>query len=503
MQVSCDSNRGPSATDSEGWSGYTAGGAPAPPSQASAGCTPHAVIANTSTVPSGAAAVLQYSPPAGSQIVGGSVTLQASGNNAQGGPGYGGATYLQQGSLDMGRPYYTCGSATCGPWVQPLADQAGPLYVAAGCWGTCGPYGEFQSVTVDGLHALLRSDSSPTGSGFGGSVLAATAHGTADLNFTAGDPSGPGVYQVSVSIDGKTMYQATPNTNAGRCAPTGTDATSGAWMFDFQQPCLRSEAVDVPVDTTGFSDGQHDLAVVVIDAAQNRSTVLHQTITTANRTTVASAGGESLAPPSQPTATPVGYVLQLDARSQKATAGVLRSRFSRSAFTLAGVVMTTSGTPAPGVPVTVRSSPTGGGAAVTVAQTISDGAGRFSVAIPRGDSRSLQLAAGAGVISWKQVVTPSIALRIRSLSRARLLFSGRVGIDWGPGPRPVVEIEDRTPLGWQPVTFAALSRHGTFRKLYPSSPITIGYRYAFRAVVAASTNWDGGVSVTRVARVRG
>ena len=41
---------------------------------------------------------------------------------------------------------------------------------------------------------LLSSDAQPTGADFRGSLLDTTAHGTANLAFTAGDP-GPGVYQ--------------------------------------------------------------------------------------------------------------------------------------------------------------------------------------------------------------------------------------------------------------------------------------------------------------------
>ncbi len=53
-------------------------------------------------------------------------------------------------------------------------------------------------------------------------------------------------------------------------------------MFDFQQPCLTSEVVDVPVPTAGFQDGSHELAVTVVDAAGSASTVLDQTIHTFN-----------------------------------------------------------------------------------------------------------------------------------------------------------------------------------------------------------------------------
>jgi hypothetical protein len=228
--------------------------------------------------------------------------------------------------------------------------------------------------------------------------------------------------------------------------------------------------------------------------------VLDRAITTANRITVAGAGGQTIAPPAQTAAG--SYVLQLDPRSQRLTSRVLHSRFTRSAVRLSGAVLNAFGAPAANVPVTVQATPSAGGAAVTVAQTTSDGTGRFQITIPRGDSRKLELAAGSGTVTWQQIVAPSISLRVRALHGARLLFTGRVGIDWGTGPRPTVEIEDRTPVGWQPVAFVTVNRHGAFRKLYPSSPVTIGYRYRFRAAVAAAAGWSAGASAIKPARIK-
>ena len=62
-------------------------------------------------------------------------------------------------------------------------------------------------------------------------------------------------------------------------------------MFDYQQPCLTSEGVDVPVPTAGLSDGSHELAVTVTDAAGNSSTVLDQNITTSNPQTTPNPSG--------------------------------------------------------------------------------------------------------------------------------------------------------------------------------------------------------------------
>ena len=65
-------------------------------------------------------------------------------------------------------------------------------------------------------------------------------HGTANLALTASDPSGPGIFNVTVKIDGSPIYSGTPSTNGGKCVSVGTDPFSGAMIFDYQQPCPRA-----------------------------------------------------------------------------------------------------------------------------------------------------------------------------------------------------------------------------------------------------------------------
>jgi hypothetical protein len=66
-------------------------------------------------------------------------------------------------------------------------------------------------------------------------------------------------------------------------------------MFDHQQPCPATEAVSIPVPTSGVADGSHEMAVSLTDAAGNTSPVLDQTITTSNpQTTPAPSGRRAL-----------------------------------------------------------------------------------------------------------------------------------------------------------------------------------------------------------------
>jgi len=127
----------------------------------------------------------------------------------------------------------------------------------------------------------LQNDSTPTGTGFSGGLLAPDASRTQDLLFTASDPSGPGVYSVSATIDGATVYNQTPDSNSGQCQSIGTDP-SGAREFLSEQPCKQTESVDIPVNTATLAAGQHQLRITVTDAAGNSALVYSTSISTDN-----------------------------------------------------------------------------------------------------------------------------------------------------------------------------------------------------------------------------
>jgi hypothetical protein len=161
--------------------------------------------------------------------------------------------------------------------------------------GECPPTdGTNAEVSIHSAEIELRNEALPAGSGFSGPLLNRRANGVADLLFTASDPnpptatdpapgSGPGVYWVTVALDGTTVYAGTPDTNGGACVSVAGGQSEGL-MFDSEQPCRTVESVDVPVDTRKVNDGRHDLKVVVTDAAGNAATVLDRTVSTSNPT---------------------------------------------------------------------------------------------------------------------------------------------------------------------------------------------------------------------------
>lgn len=307
MQASCVNPDG-SAAPSEGWT--QSASTPADPGAiASTQCSPGRPMVTELSALAGAppntAEYLTYQPPAGSTLFGGSmdVTMSAGGYGNDSGGSAAAYARLYEPTLDT--EFFQCVAffQTCGPSpnftgvVSLPNDAQGTLTAGAGCVSTTGTSCDANAsneawalVQVAWARLLLSSSVSPMGSGFGGSALQPGVRGTAHVVFNAAETAGPGIYSDSVTIDGRTVSTGTPNTNGGKCIPVGTDP-SGALIFDYEQPCLTSEAVDAPVPTAGLPDGRHDLSVTVTDAAGNSSTVFDQTIATSNPQTTPNPSG--------------------------------------------------------------------------------------------------------------------------------------------------------------------------------------------------------------------
>ena len=312
VQVSCV-NPGGSAAPAEGWTHSSAG--PTDPwgltnTQCSPGTPMFAELADLSAAPPSSVEYLSYQPPDGSTLFGGAVDVNLSadgyGNDATGHPAA--AAFAQLYEPSTSTAFFQCVAffQTCGPSpdfsgvVNLPSDAQGQLIAGAGCASGAGTScnqnaknNAWALVQIVWAHLLLTSSESPTGSGFSGSALQGSVRGAAHVVFDASEPTGPGIYDVSVAIDGQTVSAGTPSLNGGKCVPVGTDPT-GALMFDYQQPCLTSEVVDASVPTAGLPDGTHELAITVTDAAHNSSTVLDQTITTSNPQTTPNPRGRNV-----------------------------------------------------------------------------------------------------------------------------------------------------------------------------------------------------------------
>ncbi len=300
IEVSCE-NPNLSAAPSENWTSFTTGSIGFGSNNDTV-CGPgdpmSAELSSDAAEPVGAGENLQYTPPPGSTLAGGSVYVGLYGN----GYGYGASgtaiayspEFAYNGSnvilqCSSGQPACSTGSTPydyLGVLALP-ANRGGNFYLGAGCGGqsirSCDEgeiEGAWSLVRLWWANFLLSNSSTPAADSFGGALLSPGARGTQELTFTASDPGGPGVYIVTAQIDGKTLYSGTPDNNGGKCTEVGN--SGGALMFDYSQPCRPSESVDIPVNTTQVADGQHTLKVTVEDAAQNSSVVYDSTITTKN-----------------------------------------------------------------------------------------------------------------------------------------------------------------------------------------------------------------------------
>ncbi len=523
MVVSCV-NPSQSAAPSEGWSSFADGGGYG--SNSSTSCAPgspmFAILSTDAAVGVGSAETLQYSPPGESKLVGGSVDVSlyadGGGYNASGTA----VAYTPEYAYNGTNVFFQCASGLppCANGTYDFSGvlgipggRGGNLYLSAGCGGAAGyacnsrgSEGAWSLVRLWWANLLLENDSAPTGSGFGGSPLEPDAHGTAELQFTASDPGGPGVYSVTLEIDGQSIYQGTPDGNDGHCVAVGS--SSGALMFDYVQPCLQSETVDIPVNTTTLSEGAHTLKVIVTDAAQNSSVVYAGTITTANRTSVSALLDSPTV--SSPGAEPT-YEIVLGKYTSGLGKSVKRS-FAASAMTLSGELLNPLGAPAPGVAVSLLaqdgSPPTG--SLVVLAHTTSNAAGEWVLRAPKGPSRLLRVVygstanaanVGAGV-PIGEIITPVLGLRVRTPGGALLVFSGRLAMSPISAPRPLVTIETLAGREWEAVGHAVrVAANGTYRYVYRSSALTLGRRFAFRAQTPATSLWQAAYSPGREAVV--
>jgi len=255
-----------------------------------------AILSTDAQAPVGTGEGLQYTPPAGSSLTGGQVDVSMYAD----GHGYNASAtavaYSPEFAYNASNVIFQCawGLSPCSNATNDYSgvlglpsNRGGSFYIVAGCGGASGAAcseggseSAWSLVRVWWANFLLASSATPAANGIGGTLLSPNARATQELTFDATDTAGPGVYTVTVQIDGKTLYTGTPDNNSGECAPVGN--SGGVLMFDYSQPCRASESVDLPIDTTSVSDGQHTLKVSVEDAAQNSSVVYDSTITTQN-----------------------------------------------------------------------------------------------------------------------------------------------------------------------------------------------------------------------------
>lgn len=501
----------------ESWSGNPmpfAGDA----NQCATGGALSSVVYDTEPQPGSSGPLWRYTPPAGYTLTGGQVVASFSvpggGNNFTGAAGLLGPRFGFDDADYIAGPAGGTPATYEGEW--PIGGHTGgSLWIYAFCEppdDICPADDSFQSYwALAEVHSAILelSDTDvPQATGFGGSLINGVASGTAQLSFAVSEPApGPGIYQVTVQVDGTTLYQGTPDGNEGRCAPIGRNG-NGVLEFLYATPCPLAEQIDLPINTTGLADGQHELKVSLTDAAGVIETVYDAPITTANRTSVSglldspatqALGGEA-----------ARYAIVLTKGSAALGSHLMRS-YDHSALTFRGQLLTISGTPAPGVSVALISedgSPLTGSQQV-VARTTTDAAGDWTLHAQDGPSRRLRVVCGpegsaaADSVSLAETVRPSLTLRVESPGQRRIIFSGRIAISPIGTPRPLVSIQTPARGGWETVGVPVRVRgNGDYRYVFDSSPLTVGRRFAFRATTPQTSLWQPAISLIHTAVIR-
>jgi 5-hydroxyisourate hydrolase-like protein (transthyretin family) len=510
IEVSCV-NPDQSAAPSEGWSSFSGGAGFG--SNNGTGCAPgapmYALLSTGAAVGVGANETLQYSPPAGSTLIGGSIDVSlfadGFGYNASGTA----VAYTPSYAYDGSDVFFQC-AAGLTPCSSAGADysgvlgvpsgRGGNLYLSAGCGGNAGAVcnsggseGAWSLVRLWWANLLLESDATPAGSGFGGTLLASEAHGTSELTFAASDPSGPGVYAVIVQLDGKTVYDATPDANGGRCVAVG--ASGGALMFDHSQPCRSSESVDVPVDTATVPDGQHALKVIVHDAAGNSSVVYDAQISTHNATTsslgaLPGPGSGSGAPSTSPGAAN-GVGASERAQLHLGVPQALSRSYRHRALVIDGRLLDSVGHPIAGANLELLAQGSGQAHPQPLGQVSTKADGTFTAPVAAGPSRTIELAyrafandpAYAAQASVKESVAAGVVLHVsprRTGPDGQIMLTGRVA---GPIPRNgvIVDLLVHYRGQWEPFRTPRTDADGRFAIPYTFQG-AVG-RFPFRAEV--------------------
>ncbi|MGO9249044.1 MAG: hypothetical protein ACLP7W_10720 [Solirubrobacteraceae bacterium] len=508
VQVTCTAPDGAPAPV-EGWQGGPYGVAVADSGPIDT-CDQHggALTAYDSSAvqaPAYTGAIWVYTASAGSTIAGGVLSVSLSTPQGQAfvatpQDAYNAANVVI--NCQYNEPCGADGTETASVSIAPTFAGGSQLFAAAMCvsptyGGTTCPAGSGggtnATISVYSADIELQNSATPTGAGFAGTLLSPGASGTAELTFTAQDHEGPGVYRVIVDLDGAQVYAGTPETNGGRCASIGTNA-SGISEFLYAQPCKQDVAVDVPMETTRFADGQHQLKVTVQDAAGNTAVVYDGTISIANPTTAPSTTigpGSPLAERGSANGTNASDQAKLTARWASTTKATRTSRYGQ-ADRVTGRLTSTTGQPISGALLDATETPAVQGAKTASLTSVRTGpTGTWTLTLPRDVSSStLRIAYHSHINDTVPAATTSLELHVHAGIILRITphitsvnhtihFSGTLhGTPIPPGGKQLV-LEASSGGEW--IQFDTISTnakgryHASYRFKFPG-PVTYRFR---------------------------
>jgi hypothetical protein len=374
------------------------------------------------------------------------------------------------GSVCAGAP--SCGESGWFKTIPPLEAFG----VAINCYRTDCPSGSSAHVDVEWLLLRVEDPAPPSITATGGPLRAAGVSGVAGVNFQA-DDEGSGIQSVSLAVDGRVVAEHAPQSWAAPCRPPYTSA----------QPCARSAASALSVDTRLLTDGVHEFQLTARDAAGNVGTATWN-VTTANKT--------------------LGNLCTSWVDSRVRT----RLRPKKFPFASPGLLTATWPTaPWPAAEAVLLE----GNVAITLGPAAPrDAKGRFVLDVAPGVLRRVRVGfrasdSDSGFVCTKPIRVPVLArVKLRATPRSlfngeSVSFSGRLAGGQVAAGRSVV-IEARAHEGrrrWVPVRVLRTRPKARFRSRYRFTSTSVETHYEFRARVPRQKGFPFVPSTSAVQRV--
>jgi hypothetical protein len=347
------------------------------------------------------------------------------------------------------------------------ADDAGQGCVFGG--------GVDPDLLLFGSQLTLEDEVLPSGSVTGGGLAsAAPLSGVQSIGYDAQDGDS-GVRLVTLLVDGQVAAQSD---YGAQCAYANFLA------------CPASESGAISWDTANVSDGQHSLALVIENAAQNSRTIYTSAITTLNGQSAAALGaglGGGLS--SDANGARASHVAQLDL----SVPGSITRSFSRSSLALGGRLLGALAQPIGGASVDVLEQLIGSSQMSVIAHARTGADGSFLARVPAGPSRTIEVGyrAFAADVSYatqakvRETVGAGVRLAVsprRTGSAGTIVLSGRVAGPISP-QGAIVELLVHYRGRWEPFRAPRTDSRGHFGVSYQFQG-AVG-QFPFRAEVPA------------------
>jgi hypothetical protein len=341
---------------------------------------------------------------------------------------------------------------------------------------------------IFGVQVTLNSTAVPSASITGGTLTGGGAHaGTQTVGVHAASTES-GVARLEVLLDGQVVGANDYTANASLCPYTNFAA------------CRQALDDTVSADTTKVSNGLHNLAIRVTDAAGNP--------------TVQNAGSVEVANTASPVdrGAPNGLHASDRARMTQAGKRWLRLRYGRKQM-IAGRLLDEHGLPISAATLDVQSQVLLAGATFqTIGHVTTAADGSYRVVVPAGPSRYVRIGYRSHLADRSYAAAADVGELVSAAAKLstsprhvrngqRVVFRGRILGGWIPARGEPVEIQAKVGRSWHDVMAALARRGGRFRASYRFTRTPERVTYTFRAVVRSTAGYPYAPGASNPARV--